>query len=197
MTGQTIDEEKKREAEEAEKQEGIPREYDTFCAAMMPWDSSGVRAAVSVFIDAGLDGDELADVVKQYMDDYGVTELDKIDVCAVAYEHLFQQARNKISEVLDFDVCNDIEGSQEFYVAGNYMCTSIDYPTNAQEQLQEKLNEETDDQRDDLKNDEFVVWFIDQAGLTLDKPDEDPEDKEDIEPVEPKVAPVPVETVKP
>jgi len=134
-------------------------ETQSFYRRLMPYGSADVRAAIDFFIDAGLDGDDLADQVNEFSEDTG-TKIAEVDICYVAYDHILQMARNKISEVLGYDFQNDLETGTEFYTYGNFMCTTYDYSEEARKDLTERLEAATDEQKDELRDDKFVVCFL-------------------------------------
>lgn len=166
-----------KELTEEEKQHKIDYQTSRFLNGLTDYGHADVATAVEAFMEVDKDGSDLADEVREFAESTG-TDLNKIDVCYVAYDYILQQARNKIDEVLSFDIVNDIKGGTEFYVYGNYICTSFDYSSEATEQLEEKLKEATQEQLDELKDDLFVKFFLDGVDVELPKEANKDEDEE-------------------
>ena len=148
----------------------MTNDYETnqFYQSLTDWGSMDVETALEKAQEVGINGSELADLVRELLSDTGI-ELSKIDVCYVIYDHILQQARNKIDEVLNFDICNDMKGETQFYTYGNAMCTSFDYSSEAQEQLQEKIKNATREQKDELLEDVFVKVFLNDVDVKIPK----------------------------
>lgn len=87
-----------------------------------------------------------------------------VDICYIAYDHVLQMARNKISEVLDYDFMNDGPGID---TCGNYCCTSYDYTEEAINELREKLKEATEEQKEELKENKFVMQFFREIDIDV------------------------------
>jgi len=138
----------------------VEREFDDFTSSVTDYGSADISTAVEKFREVGLRGKELADEVREFSDSTG-TPLEDIDIVYVAYDHILQMARNKISEVLNYDFLNDFTGGgTEFYVAGNYMATSYDYSEEAVDELREKIKEASKIQLQELSDDVFVKSFL-------------------------------------
>lgn len=127
-----------------------------------------VKTAIEKFQEAGLSASDLADEVREFAYSTG-SPIEKIDVCYVAYDHILQMARNKLDEIICFDIVNDIKGGTEFYTAGNYMCTSYDYSEEATEQLEEKLKDADNSQIEELLEDIFVKVFLDNVDIDINE----------------------------
>jgi len=137
----------------------LDREYDAFTSGITDYGSADIATAVEKFKEVDLDGNDLADQVREFADDTD-TPIENIDVVAIAYDHILQMARNEIDSVLGFDIINDIKGGTEFYVAGNFMATSYDYSEEAVEQLREVIKEASKDDLEKLSQDIFVKSFL-------------------------------------
>ncbi len=123
-----------------------------------------VKTAIEKFQEVDITATDLAYEVREYCESTE-TPLDEVDVCYVAYDHILQMARNKINEILNFDICNDIKDGTAFYTYGNYMCTSFDYSEEATEQLEEKLEDADKSQIGQLFDDIFVKVFLEDVGI--------------------------------
>jgi len=137
-----------------------------FHNALTSYGYADVKTAIEKFDEVGLSAQELSDEVREFAESTG-TSIDKIDVCYVAYDHILQMARNKLDEILDFDISNDIKDGTEFYTAGNYMCTSYDYSEEAKEQLEEKLKNTSQGQMEDLLEDKFIKVFLEDVEIDI------------------------------
>ena len=141
-------------------------ELADFYSSLTEYGSSDVETAIEKFKEVKLSSRDLAEQIREFAESTG-SELDGLDICYVAYDHILQMARNKISEILDFDICNDIKGGTEFYTAGNYMCTSFDYSQEAQEQLEETLREAESEAIEKLLEDDFVRVFLEDVEIDI------------------------------
>ena len=157
----------KQETEEIQEQERqeriVERETADFYAAVLPYGSADVRAAVGFFVDAGLDGDALADAVTEFCDDCDAKIAD-VDVCYIAWDHVLQMARNKIHEVLNYDICNDGPGIDTY---GNYMCTQYGFIEKAKDELIEKLKEADEYQKDEMRADNLTMAFLKEMDIDV------------------------------
>ena len=131
------------------------REFDRFTSSITDFGSGDIASAVEKADEVGIDGRELADIVREFGDDTG-TPLNDIDVVAVLYDHILQNARNEINSVLGFDIQNDAD----FYVAGNYLATTYDYSSESNEDLKGILMEATRDELERLSRNIFVKSFL-------------------------------------
>ena len=136
-----------------------------FYKAMSNFGYTDVEAAVSKFAEVGLSPDDLSEQVKEFSKETD-TEIDNIDICAIAWEHVLQQARNKISETLKFDISND---KCEFYVAGDYHATTFDADDESDELLKDEIREANDEQIEKLKDDVFVKVFFEDNDIDIKK----------------------------
>ena len=135
------------------------REFDRFTSSITDFGSGDIASAVDKGEEVGLDGSEVADLAREFADDTG-TQLEDVDVVAIVYEHILQNARNEIDSVLGFDIMNDITEGTEFYVAGNYLATSYDYSQEASDQLKDVLEKAPMDKLKRLSENVFVKSFL-------------------------------------
>jgi hypothetical protein len=172
-----LKEQKEREEREEKAREHdqlVDREVGVFGSRIVPFGSGDVATAIDKGLELEMWGGDVADLVTEYQEDTE-TSLDNIDVVALVYEHELQMARNKISEVLNYDFLNDTEhGQTEIYVAGNYMATSFDYSQEALDELQSKINGATGEQKDDLENDTITKIFLRDLDISLDDAENEP-----------------------
>lgn len=141
-------------------------EIAEFHNTLTGYGSADVETAIEKFKDVNLSASELADQVREYADSTG-TSLSRIDVCYVAYNHILQMARNEISDILGFDICNDIKDGTEFYTSGNAMCTSFDYSSEAQEQLEAVLKKADQESIEELLENDFVRVFLEDVDIDI------------------------------
>ena len=133
---------------------------------MVYYGYTDVETAIEKFAKVKLSAGDLADVVRECADFTG-TALDKIDVCYVAYDHILQTARNKLDEIIHFDICNDIKGGTEFYTAGSHMGTSFDYSQGAVDQLEERLRDAGPEKIEELLENDFVKVFLEDVDIDI------------------------------
>lgn len=120
-----------------ENKERLDREIGDFTTHLIPFGWADIKAAIEAALEAEHDGDRAAEQIEEYMDDVG-TPLKDIDVVAVVYDSLLQEARTDIENATKKDILNDTK--EQIEVAGNYMCTSLDYSEKAQAELKEIMS---------------------------------------------------------
>ena len=89
--------------------------------------------------------------------------MDDLDICYIALDHILQNARNKIDQVLNLDIQNDLD----FSVYANCMCSSIEHSDKDLTALKTALSKATIPQIEDLKDDLCVIEFLDQVELKI------------------------------
>lgn len=120
-----------------ENKERLDREIEYFNAQLIPFGSADIKAAVETALEAGHDGDWAAEQITEFMESTE-TKIDDIDPVYVVYDSILQEARGDIETATKKDILNDTKKQVEVY--GNYMCTSLDYSTEAQEELKEIMS---------------------------------------------------------
>lgn len=138
----------------------IEGEIKNFYAGIVSYGYLDIKRAIEVFNDVNLTGDDLAEEVLRFVEDTG-TALENIDVVYIAYEYILQRARNKISEILEYDFLNDGEG--DIYTYGNYLCSSYDSTETTKEELLKKfqdLTECSEEQKTEILEDKPTEWFL-------------------------------------
>ena len=124
------------------------------------WGFGDTGEAIDKALSVGLGSRELTEILEQFHEDTE-TPYDDMDVVAVLYDHILQNARSKIDEVIKYDFLNDFSGDgTEFYVAGNFMATTYDYSQSAVDELREKLMKANKNQLKELSDDIFVKSFL-------------------------------------
>ena len=139
-----------------------------FYSSLTEYGYSDVDTAIEKFQEAGMSASDLAEKVRE-CHEYNGIPIQDIDVCYVAYDHILQTARNKIDEILDFDICDDIKDGTGFYTAGNFMCTSFDYSQEVKDQLKEKLKDAETEQIKKLLDDIFVKVFLEDVEINIEE----------------------------
>ena len=158
---------KNKKLAEEKQEERIDREISRFNRSITDFGSGDIASAVEKGDELGLDGNEVADLSREFADETG-TDLNDVDVVAQVYDHELQMARNKIDEVLGYDFINDFEGDgTEFYTAGNFLATTFDYSQNAHDQLEKKIKGATPEQRKQLLDDIFVKVFLEDVDIDI------------------------------
>lgn len=167
LISEQAEELKNKKLAEERQEERIDREISRFNRSITDFGSGDIASAVEKGDELGLDGNEVADLAREFADDTG-TDLNDVDVVAQVYDHELQMARNKIDEVLGYDFINDFEGDgTEFYTAGNFMATTFDYSQNAHDQLEKKIKGATPEQRKQLLDDIFVKVFLEDVDIDI------------------------------
>ena len=141
-------------------------DINNFKGYFLPWGYLDVERAVEIIKEYDLDETEIQEQIEDFCESCDV-KIEDIDVVSQVYDHILQMARNRISNVLDYDFQNDFSGGTEIYTAGNYLATSYDYSEEAKEELQEKLNKATDEQKEQLKENVYFNAFIDLMDLEI------------------------------
>jgi hypothetical protein len=168
-------EREEREQKAREHSDKVDREIGVFGSRIVPFGSGDVATAIDKGLELGMWGGDVADLVTDWQDSTEM-KLEDIDVVAVVYEHELQTARNKISEVLNYDFLNDAEHSgTEIYVHSNYMASSFDYSQEALDELQSKINGATGEQKDELEEDTITKIFLRDLDISLDDPENQPQ----------------------
>jgi hypothetical protein len=160
---QEIDQEQAR----VDHEKILDHEYDRFLQGINEFGSGDIAEAVALADLVGMNGMELSDLIRDQTDQMEMDMADA-DINGILYEHILQMARNEISEVIDYDFLNDNEsGGPEISVAPNYMATSFDWSTEAQEELQDKINSASSEEKQRLKNDKYTKVFLDYTDIEV------------------------------
>ncbi len=139
-----------------------------FYSRLSNYGYSDIVIAIKKFDEVGLETFDLTDIVREYIASTGIT-IDEIDVCHVAYGHILQTARNKLNEVLHFDIIDDIKGGyEEFNILGSHTNTSYDYSDEAKDQLESKLKSAEQEQIVELLEDKLVRVFLEDVDIDID-----------------------------
>lgn len=147
---------------EKQKEKELEIEIGDFTAGIMPYGSSDIRSAISILIEYGVEnaGDNLVELVEGYVDVTDVN-LNDVDVCYVALEHILQTVRNHIDDYLKFDIVNDAG----FYTYSNFLDSQFDYSENDQKMLQKAIDKTDKETLTRLLNEEFVADWLEDVGI--------------------------------
>lgn len=151
-------------------QEQLDREISYFNKQIIPFGSADIQTAVETALEAGKNGDWAGEQVLQYIDDVG-GKLEDIDCVAVVYEALLQEARDDIKQLSDKDILNDTH--DQVYVAGNYMATTLDYSTQAQQELATIMHTINKEDYTDV-----MIWLWNECDLDSVTIEKEPEETE-------------------
>lgn len=108
-------------------------QIDNAIASFNPFGYLDIQTAVNVALRAGKDTDFVYESVSEFADSCDV----KIEDCDPVYcvmDAILQEARNEISDLTNFDFCNDCTNG-EIYTAGNFMASSYDYRQESKDEL--------------------------------------------------------------
>lgn len=131
---------------------------DEFCRAFAPnWGPLDVTEAVSIAREAGFHTKELEDYVREYVSSTGISDrMDEIDVAGLAYEMVFEHARNLIDDVLGIDL-EDVG----YRVAADYVASCFDWENNGcVDTVIDALRGATPDQIRRIRDDRPTVCFL-------------------------------------
>ena len=135
-------------------------EIKDFMYRILPFGYADIKAAVQAAMEGGHDGEWAADQITEYMKETDLS-LSDIDPVAVVYEALLEEARNDITQLNGADILSDT--SEQVYVAGNFVCTSLDYSTGARSELVEILATISAENYT-----EAINWFISELDISDD-----------------------------
>ncbi len=142
--------------------ERLDYETERFMRLCCPYGSLDVREAVRFGYEFGYDADKILELAEQFSNDTGIA-LEEIDVVYIVYEHVLQDARNRIYETTEYDLVND--GPGEIYTYGNFMATCYDYTEEARERLISEIANLDITLREELL-DEFLLRFLEYVDIT-------------------------------
>jgi hypothetical protein len=105
--------------------------------ALMPFGYMDLQRAAVILEEAEITEYDFADYVNRFCEDTE-SKFSDLDICYLAYEYVLQETRNQINEALSVDILND---TSNFYVHGNYMCSSFDYDEDSKNKILEWIKE--------------------------------------------------------
>ncbi len=144
-------------------EERIDYETERLMRLCCPYGSLDVREAVRFGQEFGYyDADKILELAERFSNDTGIA-LEEIDVVYIVYEHVLQDARNRIYEATGDDFVSD--GPGEIYTYGNFMATCYDYTEEARERLISEIANLDITQREELL-DEFLLRFLEYIDIT-------------------------------
>ncbi len=137
-------------------------ETKDFFYELLTWGSLDISHAIGKFLDYGKSGKDLAESIDNNCAQ-NWCQLEDIDPCFVAYDSILQEARNKIFEVLNFDICNDTN----FSVDGNYSCTTWDISENDLQKLQKVISAASSEEKQDILSDIVTKKFLEEQDIKI------------------------------
>ena len=144
------------------KDEMLYFETERLMRLCCPYGSLDVSEAVRFGIEFGYDADKIMELAEQYSRATGLA-MEELDIVYIVYEHVLQEARNKIYQATGYDFINDSPGG-EIYTYGNCMATTYDYTEEARERLIAELAGLTLAEREELL-DEALILFLEYIGI--------------------------------
>jgi hypothetical protein len=145
------------------EQNKIKEEISEFNFNILPYGYLDVKAGVEHFLRYNKTGQDLAEAVEQFSEETN-TPLKDVDVTYIAFDTIFQEARNEISDLIGFDICNDAN----FYTYSNYCCSNYDYSEEDKEKLITAIAEAEQDKREELLNNELIKLFLEDIEINQD-----------------------------
>jgi len=100
----------------------LDKEVQSFLSNLLPFGSLDLYTCVKTLKEADVDFGEFSEYVEEFCKDTG-SDLFKLDICAMAFDYILQEARREIEEKIGVDILNDLKN--EVYVIGNYCCTQF------------------------------------------------------------------------
>ncbi|MGL5113630.1 MAG: hypothetical protein ACRC6O_13440 [Flavobacterium sp.] len=135
-------------------------------ALFCPYGWLDLQAALTTALEVEEDADWIHEQITQFQNDCGGS-LEDIDPVYIVYDAILQEARNDISDLIDYDFLNDFSGSGlTIEVAGNFMATSFDYSQEAIAELTQKLLDAR------ITMDELSTktkWFLEQLEIKIEQ----------------------------
>lgn len=113
--------------------EATDRQIENAVSSFNPFGYLDMKAATNAALQAGKDTDFVYESVNEFCESTN-SPIDKCDPVYCVMDAIFQEARNEITEITNFDMCNDCTAS-EFYTYGNFMCSSYSYEEESKKQL--------------------------------------------------------------
>ncbi len=110
------------------------QKIDAIYKAFAPeWGYLDLKSALATAESAGFGNEWIVEQIEEYMHSTG-TNREDIDVCAVVYDALYQDARADIENHTGEDICND-EPYTSIQIFSNYLDTQIDGKTEDMQKL--------------------------------------------------------------
>ena len=125
-----------------------------------------IEAAINKFARAGLTPTNLGEEAKEHCRAYHV-DAHKTDICYFAWDYILQQARNKIYDILKFDMSANNGGS--ITTIGNSVNCSYKYVTESMNKFKETLREASVEQIKEIKADKYVKIVFEDIGIDIEK----------------------------
>jgi len=130
------------------------KEFQESCC---PFGYLDIKAAISFLGEYGYDADTLMEQVEEYTEQTDV-KFNDVDICGVAYNYIMQNVREKIKNIIGFDIQNDAY----FEVSSNYMCTSFDVGEEDKDKLAAAIKKAGQDKLKELVEDEEIKQFFEE-----------------------------------
>lgn len=112
----------------------IERLMDDFVYAMIPWGGSDIRACVITANEIGLSMNELADIIIEGINDYGV-DLEDADINAILNNnYIINKASNELEELISYDL-----REEDIYFYENYIDCPLQYHSEQADTIVELL----------------------------------------------------------
>lgn len=88
---------------------------------LMPYGYLDLKRAINILHEIGSNTDYLADLLKSYSDECGLS-ISELDVVGVLYDGIMHEAKQEIEEITTIDFLNE----SKIYPAFNYLATNYD-----------------------------------------------------------------------
>ena len=100
------------------------RVNDIYLEIAPNWGFLDIQEAIRVIYEAGYNTVDLIDAIREYKESCDIDSYDDIDPAAIAYDHIFQAARNHIESLLHVDI-----EDKGYYAYGDGVASFIDSPS--------------------------------------------------------------------
>lgn len=151
--------------EQYQSVEQLENDVDTVRSNFCPFGWLDIKAAVETSKSAGKSADFVNEAVESMLDHFGYDKLEDVDPVYAVYSELFDEVKNKLSELLDLE--NDDELNEIFdkiQIYGNYLATSFDCNQETIEKLQGLI-------KDKIKTEicsDLLNWFFDELEIKIE-----------------------------
>lgn len=137
-------------------------EIERFASLCNPFGWLDIREALRFGRKFNLDANKIIDLAEQFSKDCGIP-FEELDIVYIVYEHVLQDARDRIYKATGYDFINDCHSEISTY--GNFMATTYDYTEEARERLIAELAALDREKIGELL-DSYLLRFLEYIDIT-------------------------------
>ena len=141
----------------------MDRSIENISLEFSPFHYADMENALSQCFEVGLNSEDLSKLIDEFKEENDDLEYQKIDICYVIYDHIFQNARNTLEQILKIDIVNDLD----YEVVGESITVCYDCQAKDYEKLQRIISNCSTEQLSKIKNDIFVRSFLSDNGIKI------------------------------